>query len=177
MKLYTAFVCAVMMFTLSAHAGPAPREVVIVNDLGDPVLVSDTNGGASTGNSHIEFIGFSQLDVKGNVGMVAIRNACGSTSVGARMCTTAEIMNSTSLPARPAFSAWVRSSPIAEAVALKNGRVSFLDASGLVFEGDAANCSGWSSDQGLGMTLSPEFAFNAHPCDTSLLVACCGVAP
>ena len=177
MKLYTAFVCAVMMFALSAHAGPAPREVVIVNDDLNPIMVTDTNGGGAAGNSQIEFLGFSDMIfVKGNAGLVAIRDACGLRGVGAHMCTTAEIMDSTLLPEPSGlFSAWVRSSPIADAVPT-TGRVAFLDASGLLFEGDAANCSGWNSDVGLGMTVSPQFTFSAHECGgTPLPVACCGV--
>lgn len=177
MKLYTAFVCAVMMFTLSAHAGPAPKEVVIVNLDGDPVPVTDSSSGGGAGNSHIEFLGFSPTLHAGGDGLPNLYRACG---LGARMCTTAEIVNSTDFP-RPVwiFDAWVRSSPVAEAVAVSQGRVSFLDASGLVFEGNAANCGGWSdgSITGRGMTVSPEFAFSAHPCNESLPVACCGTAP
>lgn len=185
MKLYTAFVCAVMMFTLSAHAGPAPREVVIVNDIGDPVLVSDTNGGGAAGSSHIEFLGFSMLPgVIGSEGLLAMQRACGPYGVGARMCTSVEIIETSGLVDQGPGSAWVRPFPISDAAPLLDThRASFLDASGLHFSEEFANCNGWTYPTGVfppgrnTLIVQGDFKFGFGDCGAIRPVACCGTAP
>jgi hypothetical protein len=182
MKLYAAFVCAVMMLPLFAHAGPAPREVVIVN--AEPIEVVNLSGGEEGDgeSSSVGFLGFSMLPgVAGGDGLLAMRQACGMFGAGARMCTSEEILESTALTDQGAGTAWVRVAPISDAApAREDHRASFIDASGVYFSEEFANCNGWTYAPGpfdpprQALIVTGSFVFDVGSCRELRPVACCG---
>lgn len=176
MKLYTAFACAVMALALSAHAAPV-RDVIVANPSTQPIPVTviDSAGGGGQ-SSRIVFLGYSPGAVSGIGGWRGMNDAC---PVG-RMCSSEEIINSEDLSFEPAIfdSAWVRPSPLAPA----NGdeAVSFLDASGIVYDGTSTNCTSWTGAGSALILISDDSGFRfsqADDCGLVREVACCGVAP
>jgi hypothetical protein len=121
-------------------------------------------------NDEVQLIGFSEVAVPGNRGILNMTLACQKSFRGSRICTAAEIQHSVHVPAQRNAAAW--GSAWISSEGLLPGAVA--DAQ--------SDCEGWTSNsganKGASMAIGPEHGcyggFVAMGCNTELLVACCG---
>lgn len=113
------------------------------------------------------------------LGFVGMTTQCRADfGPGARMCKSAEIMDSDTLNlnAIPAAGCWVRP------VFVPTGDSRSLDVSGQGSQAEFATCDSWKNtiDGGgtwRGLTLTATGGFDTEPCDVPRSVACCKPTP
>lgn len=133
--------------------------------------------------SSIQLVGIS-TPASADLGFLGLTRKCHAEfGVETRMCTTAEVMRTVSVPANGAFLSgfgWVQ--PVAMGVAQNSTATGVVDISTAVATGPAQfNCAGWSTttDNARGMVvtgISGESAgqLTSRTCDSGTGVACCG---
>lgn len=124
-------------------------------------------------------------DGSGNgLGFVGMTSQCRADfGAGARMCKSAELMDSDTLNfnAIPEDGCWVR--PVLNPFASGATSTTTLDASGVSAAGGPTggnqSCRGWSTaaDTARGLMLRPEGGFDTQPCDVARPIACCKPTP
>lgn len=125
-------------------------------------------------------VGFSSGTTLGSGGLKVMTDLCGSDFPGSRICTSEEIVKSTSFPTITvtAVGAWVQpvligsgngdsgvnSRPVTDSYS------GYGDNSGLKL-----TCAGWSSGgvAGNGLVITTELKFQLGSCSTARAVACC----
>jgi len=164
-----------------------PAAPVTVTNFPDPQTVTgsvevtnlpDLGGGCSP----FQLVGFTTATFTGGQGVLGFTTACQAEFPGSRMCTSVEVMETTTLPSGlPAGEAWVR--PVTP-VGLPGAVV---DASGSEANADALSCGGWSQStsgtNGLVVDGSGRFRSTTRSptgmegCHVARAVACCAPTP
>jgi len=119
----------------------------------------------SAGAEPFEPVGHTLATHLGDTGVLQFTLACQvDFGPSARMCTSAEVLAITPLPAGFVADSWVRpvvgSGPIG---------LEATDVSGQPFE----SCSSWTSQIDVGLTMTPTGGFANQACDEARPVACC----
>lgn len=113
-----------------------------------------------------QFVGYSAVEVAGNVGLIARDRTCSDEFIGAKQCTSQEYIESSPADLNPLKAVWVWPSVVA---ALSS---QLVDYSGLVRSVSDFHCH--TSGNGLVMVVgSPSII----PCSTPRPVACCTLQP
>lgn len=132
-----------------------------------------------------QFVGFSERAARGSGGLLHFTLACQETYAESRICTSAEVAETTQLPAEvggpasnPAPFAWVRPTAIVGRVA----SIGIETVVGLQADVEDFSCAGWfdgspnsSFQPGSGLSVNRHGQFTLSSCGTSLTVACCAV--
>lgn len=138
--------------------------------------------GPAGGDGHsFEFVGFTNGVYTGGVGVGILNLACGTEYPGSRMCTSQEVILSSTwnLDADPATVGWVQPvysphthQPTTSSNPLLRG-VDFSGESNSIQGGMA--CKGWaiSFDSHGGLSTTSDGRFNLATCDSELSVTCC----
>jgi hypothetical protein len=127
-----------------------------------------------------QFVGVTSTLLNGADGFVMMTTQCRADyGPGARMCKTAEVMDSDTLDpnAIPERGCWVRPSWRPISTATEKARA--LDESGLSRDPAELSCKGWSNS-GSGLYLDPDGNFDVGGCgsqDKARTVACCKPIP
>ena len=119
-------------------------------------------------------MGFSTDTNLGQEGVITFTRSCQSDfGPTARMCSSAEVMETVDFPILPFTNAWVRP------VIVGNG---YTDVSGTrhwdILDGRFLSCSGWTfvgGSQGAytGLTIASKGSFSLKDCGTYWPAACC----
>lgn len=125
------------------------------------------------------FLGFTEATFQGDVGVFTFQGACAAEFDG-RMCTSAEILGSSTTPVGLVGTAWVR--PSFQPVTRGGGSIMSLDASGVfAFNNASLTCEGWSgaAETATGLFVDAAGRFwtrGASVCAEFRSVACCAPA-
>ena len=119
-----------------------------------------------------ELVGMTTTNVPATSGVLGFTEECQALfGLGARMCTSVEVMRTTVVPVPvPGFSAWVRPQ-IAGTSDLA------FDASGVTSTARDLSCGGWSQATGNGLATNELGQFGLLACEASARVACCTEIP
>ena len=131
-----------------------------------------------------QLVGFTAATFTGDVGALALTLGCQSEFGGeSRMCTSAEVVETVSVPAVTAGFSWVR--PVFQPKSVSVGSTTSLrramDVSGTQTEESTQSnlsCRGWSAalnNDGLG--VDSDGRFSEVPCEIARSVACCAQIP
>jgi hypothetical protein len=119
-----------------------------------------------------QLIGFTSTLHLGDTGVLGFTLACQAEFPGSRMCTSQEVMETTSLPESLAGDAWVR--PV-----VTGDKYGAIDASGV--RAEDLSCSGWSNANGstaAGLIVSESGSIRVTPgCEDPRAVSCCWLLP
>lgn len=133
------------------------------------------------GASGYQFKGFSSTNLNGTRGVLEMTAACAATFPGSRMCTSEEILQTTTVPEISSNAdAWVR--PSFTPVATGGNAVAVgMDASGVSAPnanvGSTAedlSCRGWIASGALGLVVNRSGSFRIVGCGNNRPVTCCG---
>ncbi len=112
-----------------------------------------------------EFVGFSTAKSNGAGGILKFTQVCQADFPNSRMCTSEEIIKTVNVPSANG-EGWVQPTTVGFAV---YGGAYILDKSGIYVD----TCSGWSSDNNAGLTVSTDGKFGLTNCVEVLSIACC----
>lgn len=130
--------------------------------------------GHVTPSLRFQLVGFTSTLHLGDTGVLGFTLACQAEFPGSRMCTSAEVVETTNVPATLSGEAWVRPS-----IKAANGGLVF-DESG-VAEAWITGCQGWSSTSStngfLGLTVDDAGRFRDADCAPPRPVSCCAWMP
>lgn len=138
------------------------------------VTVGHTCGHVSP-SLRFQLAGFTSTLHLGDTGVLGLTLACQAEFPGSRMCTSEEVMETTSVPATLSGEAWVR--PVYGA-AMDDYR--FLEtASGhLGYPGNSLACRGWTMGNETGLFLDAAGRlFGSGQCSQPRAVSCCALLP
>ena len=113
-----------------------------------------------------KFLGFTDIAVDGDTGVMEINRLCNAQFSSSRMCTTREIMNGTNPNHRFPVAGWAWVKGIFD-----NPADEFLSGSG----GGQLSCLGWSSNASFdkGLAINGDSNFSQQKCNLLLNVSCC----
>ncbi len=158
---------------------PNPQNVAGSVEVSNLPAVQDVNvvGGASGDcPAPFQLVGFTAATFTGGQGVLGFSRACQVEFLGSRMCTSTEVMETTTIPSGLTGEAWVRPSfsPVASGV----DRTA-LDASGVSNDFQLFSCRGWNASDvsSFGLGVNATGGFRLLTCITPQAVACCAPLP
>jgi hypothetical protein len=133
-----------------------------------PLPVEVTN--LPVGESGAQLLGFTVSAVSARTGIFPLTQACRTEFPASHVCTSEEIVETTTTPGGASGFAWVR--PVLESAYFgSTDRYSGLSINGPM----EFTCKGWSENGVSGLAVSATGAFAHKSCGDPLPVACCGV--
>lgn len=183
-----------LTLSLEALAEPPPRRVVVTNfpnpqnvagavEVTNLPAVQDVNvvNTPPSGSARFQLVGFTAAQFNGAQGVLGFTLACQQEFPRSRMCSSLEILETTTVPSGLVGDAWVRPSP--EGL---GGAWSDVSGAGPASPADLT-CRGWSlatpmtQPGGLVVDAAGRFSVGTYPtgpyCDTPHSVACCALVP
>jgi hypothetical protein len=181
--------------SLDALAEPAPRRVIVTNfpdpqnvtgavEVTNLPAVQDVNvvsGPPADASPRFQLVGFTSALLSGEQGVLGFTSACQQEFANSRMCTSVEVLETTTVPAGLVGEAWVRPTIVAAPANV------VVDASGATDLPDGLSCAGWRTSaldaSGLVMDSVGRFRSARHAptadrgCGVARAVACCGPVP
>lgn len=135
-------------------------------------------GPSGAGDGSFQFVGVTQKKYSGGFhGILGFNKICGTQFPGSRMCSTEDLMNTTTLPDVDRIEAWLRPKLIG-----KTESGTETDATGFVGE-NGLSCNGWNARDskvtGMVMRYDPRYDDDRFPrlltykCSSRAQVACC----
>jgi hypothetical protein len=121
-----------------------------------------------------QLIGLTTETFTGDEGLLGFTAACQAQYPGTRLCTSQEVIRTTTIPAGLSGSAWVLFTPTGGP-----GNGTIVDASGVTNSPHLLTCDGWIVAAGNTTGLAVEFSaqngsFAAQLCSEPRKVSCCG---
>ena len=162
MRLLLVFLS--VLFSVPALA-QAPKQVEVIND---PLAVEVVNPPAPAA-VRWQLVGFSSGSINGLAGYLGLSLTCQQSFPESRVCTSLEVMDTTTIPSGLLGDAWVRPHFV-------SGGSSSVDASGVKGDSRALTCSGWGEGR-TGLTVNATGAFGLLSCAGPIVVACCALVP
>ena len=179
-------VCGLLLGTTHAVAQGLPRPVEVVNlpetqTVDGTVEVSNFPAVQDVSvvdplmceaPAHSQLVGFTTSTfLQGGAGVLDFTVACQAQFADSKMCTSAEVAETVSVPAGLAGSAWVRPIFAPNGTEAVNGRIPR--------PGQTLSCSGYNNatDQDRSSVVDAAGRFTTATCDTSHSVACCAPVP
>jgi len=157
---------------------PAVQDVTgtveVTNDASNPVKVVGevevTNLPAASAPWRFQLVGFTTATFLGTEGSLGFTRACDAEFPSSRWCTSAEVLDSVSLPALSG-EAWVRG------VFIGANAYEPVEVTGLLENAGWLTCNYWSNPASTGFTVSAAGKFDRMPCSVPRSVACCTLLP
>lgn len=186
------------------RARPAPRRVIVTN-FPDPQNVSGAvevtnlpavqdvrvvNAPPPSTSARFQLVGFTSATFTGGQGVLGFTRACQQEFPGSRMCSSTEVMETTTVPSGLSGEAWVRPTLISSGdirVSLPDSGGA-ADAAGISGSPETLSCDGWRNDLfpvggtgGLVIDAAGRFYVAGRPgtmnCAGPRAVACCAPVP
>lgn len=120
-------------------------------------------------------VGFTTATTTGDAGVLAMTKLCQAEFPSSRMCRSAEVLATQTVPTLPEASAWVQPTLVPAAT----GTVPSIaaDASGRNASPGALSCDGWANNGNDGLVVDQLGRFGLGTCATAYRVACCTAQP
>lgn len=176
---------------ISGHAVSAGTPVANQFTAGDPIVANDVNanfqelanridanqtaisGVSSTSTKQL--VGFTTATTAGDVGIKALTEMCSTDFPGSRMCTSQEIVETTSFPTLlSGSSAYVRPVLMGTGTGSANHKAAIDVFSGTyAIYSDELTCGGWRLSTRSGLYVDFGLRFTTGLCSSLRSVACC----